>query len=105
MGVIAVVRQYLSVRTRWEDICDRCTLCCHERDVDPDGNVMVDWCAPCEFLDEEARACTVYDRRLDACDRCRKVGLRSALFDGHLPPSCAYVRMFRPLLHRDHPAR
>ena len=33
MGVIAVVRQYLSVRTRWEDICDRCTFCCHERDV------------------------------------------------------------------------
>ena len=100
MGIFAVLRTYRAVRSRWEDICERCTLCCHEREVDADGNLAVDWGAPCAFLDEGTHACTVYDRRFAACPRCRKIGLRAALFDASLPPSCAYVRTFRPLLRR-----
>lgn len=79
----------------WDDVCDCCGMCCYEREVDEYGDVAVDLSAPCEFLDESTRRCTVYENRFDKCERCCRLTPRIALFGDHLPPSCAYVRAFR----------
>ncbi len=79
----------------WDDICDRCGRCCFEREVDEDGDVVVDYAAPCEFLNTETRLCTVYEDRFRACDRCGQVSIFTALFDPRLPEGCAYARTFR----------
>lgn len=79
----------------WDDICDRCGRCCFERELDDDGDVLINYAAPCEFLDPETRLCTVYETRFRACDRCGRVTLWAALADPLLPEGCAYVRRFR----------
>ena len=79
----------------WDDVCDRCGLCCYEREVGEDGSVAVDLSAPCEFLDAETNLCRVYERRFELCPRCRRVTPATALFANHLPSSCAYLRAFR----------
>jgi len=98
MGVRAVVKEYLRQREHWDQICDRCSICCHERELTDEGELAVNWSAPCEFLDEKTALCSVYEDRFRCCPRCRKVTLLTALFNKTLPPSCAYVRTFRPLL-------
>lgn len=65
------------------------------REVDEDGDVVIDYAEPCEFLDTATRRCTVYEQRFRVCDRCNRVTLRHALFARHLPDGCAYARMFR----------
>lgn len=65
------------------------------REVDEDGDVIIDYAAPCEFLDTKTRQCTVYENRFEACARCNRVTVLHALFARHLPEGCAYVRTFR----------
>lgn len=80
----------------WDDICDRCGRCCFEHEVDEDGDVVIDYAQPCEFLDVKTRACTVYEHRFEACERCGRVTLLTAMIDPRLPEGCAYARRFRP---------
>lgn len=93
--LLAALRAYRAHRADWDNLCDRCGRCCYEREVDEDGTVIVNYAAPCEFLDEEARLCRVYENRFAECSRCHKLTVWHALFSRHLPPSCAYVRTFR----------
>ena len=78
----------------WESICSRCGLCCYVRRLTPAG-LYVDTHAPCRFLDERTRLCTVYERRFRVCSDCKKVTILHALFSPYLPESCAYVRRYR----------
>lgn len=95
-NIRGIVAAYLAWHSgSWDDICACCGLCCYEREVDKFGDVAVNLSAPCEFLDEETRRCTVYDSRFVECGRCHRLTPRVALFGEHLPPSCAYVRAFR----------
>lgn len=94
MGLIANIRTYLQHRSDWDDVCERCGLCCYERTVYDDGEMDIDLTAPCEFLDTETRMCTVYDHRFEACSRCSKVTFWRAISKDYLPPSCAYRRLF-----------
>lgn len=64
--------------------------------MDDDGEVIIDYAAPCEFLDPDTRLCTVYDHRFETCERCGHVSLWTALADPLLPEGCAYARRFRP---------
>lgn len=75
----------------WEDICERCSLCCYEKTVWDDA-LVVDLSQPCEFLDTETHLCTVYDHRFKACLRCRRVHPFRAMFSNALPPTCGYVK-------------
>lgn len=75
---------------RWEDICRKCALCCHEKVVFPDS-ILIDLDSPCEHLDKETGLCSVYDRRQSACSRCMKVTPLRAMFASYLPPVCAYA--------------
>ena len=83
-----------SRRERWESLCNRCGLCCYEKDYDKGRGIIV-LSLPCRYLDEETNLCTVYDRRFKTCRECRKVTIFHALFSPFMPESCGYVRHYR----------
>lgn len=95
MRPLRAIHLFLCDRYAWDAVCDRCGRCCFEREVAADGSVDVNYAAPCEFLDLESHECRVYERRFEACDRCRQLTPATALFGRHLPRECAYVRRFR----------
>jgi hypothetical protein len=82
-------------RARWDAICRKCGSCCYEKDMGS-GAVVTNWRAPCRFLDESTRLCTVYEKRFRACPECRKMTIAHALLAPYLPSTCGYVRRFRP---------
>ncbi len=75
---------------KWEDICTRCGLCCHEKVIHPDA-LVIDTSQPCAFYDEETHSCTVYSERFAKCPRCEKVTPLMAAFGRSLPESCGYI--------------
>ena len=74
---------------KWEDICSRCSLCCHEKIIDGDYLIISD--ITCDYLDTVSGLCTVYEKRFEKCERCMKVNLFRACFASYLPPGCQYV--------------
>ncbi len=76
---------------KWEEMCERCGLCCHEKLI-YDDEIVFDLSSACEYLDKETNLCTVYEDRFKVCKRCNKVNLFRAMFAPYLPLSCAYVR-------------
>lgn len=90
-----IIARYLKYRPIWDDLCDQCGRCCLMREVDEDGDVIIDYAAPCEFLDVKTRRCSIYKNRFDTCTQCNRVTLRHTLFADHLPEGCAYARLFR----------
>ena len=74
---------------KWEDICLRCGLCCHEKAVDDEFLYIMD--ETCEFYNEETGLCSVYDERFDKCPRCMKVTPLRAMTAPYLPETCGYV--------------
>lgn len=94
MRLFAALKMYLFDQQAWEEICERCGLCCYEREVSEDGTQAVNLSAPCEFLDVESNLCTIYLERFERCDRCHKITPRDVLSRYTLPPTCAYKRRF-----------
>lgn len=94
MRLFAALKMYLFDPETWEDVCDRCGLCCYEREISDDGVQAVNLSAPCEFLDTECNLCTAYEDRFVLCDRCHKITPRDVLSRYTLPPTCAYKRRF-----------
>lgn len=90
-----IIARYLKYRPIWDDLCDQCGRYCFMREVDEDGDVIIDYAAPCEFLDVKTRRCSIYKNRFDTCTQCNRVTLRHTLFADHLPEGCAYARLFR----------
>ncbi len=76
---------------KWEDICSRCGLCCHEKVIYPDA-LVIDLSMPCEFYDSDNSGCSVYHERFSCCSRCEKVTPLKAMFSRSLPDSCSYVQ-------------
>ncbi|MCD7755160.1 MAG: hypothetical protein LUJ09_02310 [Firmicutes bacterium] len=76
-------------------MCNRCGKCCYARRVCDDGDVIIDYRAPCENLDTQTGLCRVYEDRFRKCSHCGKVGLFTALFNPTLPKDCTYVQTFR----------
>ena len=95
MHGLQAIGMFLFDHAGWEAVCDRCGRCCFEREIDPDGDVVIDYAAPCEFLEVGTRRCREYDRRFRVCNRCRRLTPLHALVGRYLPPECAYVRRFR----------
>lgn len=95
MQVLQAIGTFLFARAEWEELCDQCGRCCFEREIDADGDVVIDYAAPCELLDVATRRCREYDRRFQVCSRCRRLTPLHALVGRYLPPDCAYVRRFR----------
>jgi hypothetical protein len=91
----------------WESLCRQCGACCYRKEW-RGAVLVVNWDAPCRFLDTASMRCTVYERRFRACPDCRRMTLGHALFTSWLPDSCGYVRAFRrrprPAVHDPRPA-
>ncbi len=81
---------------KWETICSRCGLCCHEKVVFPEV-LILDPERACEFYDKSTHLCSIYDNRFKKCNRCEKVGIFKVMFSPALPPTCAYVKKFEKL--------
>jgi uncharacterized cysteine cluster protein YcgN (CxxCxxCC family) len=90
-----VTEALVSRRERWEALCLRCGLCCYKKEIRR-GAVVTNFRAPCRYLDESTRMCTVYRMRFRTCAECRKMTIFHALFVSYLPETCGYVRRFRP---------
>ncbi len=75
---------------KWEDMCKRCGLCCHEKII-YDDEIVFDLSSPCEHLNTETNLCSIYNDRFKKCGRCQKVNIFRAMFASYLPLSCAYV--------------
>jgi uncharacterized protein len=78
----------------WEEKCNRCGLCCHEKTII--GNeVIFDMDSYCEFYDPKTHQCTIYLERLEKSNRCKRVTWSKAMFASYLPDECAYVQWAR----------
>lgn len=93
-NILEIARVYLENKDRWEEVCSRCGRCCFEREPNAAGELMINYAAPCKFLDLESRECTVYDTRHRMQPQCKKLTLRDALFNRLLPEECAYRQLF-----------
>jgi len=89
------MKEYLYWRKRWDDLCNRCGLCCYSRSRTRKGEVVVDYNRPCKFLNKTTRLCNVFKERYKRNGNCRSVNFWCALFHPYLPPTCAYVKTFR----------
>ena len=78
----------------WEEKCDRCGLCCHEKVLYGD-QLVIDLDSWCEFFDPKTKQCTVYAERFVRSVRCKKMTRLRAMFAPYLAPSCAYVEWAR----------
>ncbi|MCL2825937.1 MAG: hypothetical protein FWD72_00860 [Eggerthellaceae bacterium] len=96
----SVFTEYRKWHKNWDDLCDRCGLCCYAHSYSPAGDALVDFDDPCEYLDTQTHLCRIFEDRLKVNKYCGSVNLFRALFSPFLPPTCAYVRTFRTLLHK-----
>lgn len=73
----------------WENICNRCGLCCFEKTVDQYGRLQTTR-VPCRHLDVVSRMCRVYHKRLEVGEGCVKLTPEIVRQVDWLPESCAY---------------
>ena len=76
----------------WEAICLRCGVCCYDKLVDDDDNLI--GVTPCRHLDLETRLCAVYERRFEIELDCIKLSPEKLASFDWLPDSCGYVVYF-----------
>ena len=73
----------------WEDICNRCGLCCFEKIID-EKNRVITTRVPCRFLDLFSRECKVYHKRFEVGEECQKLTPEVVATVNWLPDECAY---------------
>lgn len=88
----------------WENTCNRCGLCCHEKVIAGD-TVVYDLSAPCPHYDPSTHQCRIYNDRLRLHQECMRVTRFTAMFSSYLPETCAYVLEARRLHLRFAPKR
>ena len=77
------------MKKNWEDICQRCGLCCFEKWIDErDRIVTTD--VPCRHLDIVTRECRVYYKRFEVGEGCVKLTPEVVATVNWLPELCAY---------------
>jgi len=90
-----IFSEYRKWRKNWDDLCRRCGKCCYQRSLSKNGEVIIDYSAPCEYYSKETKHCAVFDKRFLICGHCGSVNFFCALFNRLLPPDCAYAETFR----------
>lgn len=78
----------------WENKCQKCGLCCHEK-VRYGRELVFDLDSWCEFFDPATRSCSVYFERFKKSTRCKPVTKLKAMCATYLPDECAYVKWAR----------
>ncbi len=75
--------------TPWEELCNRCGLCCFEKKLDARGrNVTTP--VPCRHLDIVSRECRVYKKRFEVGEGCLQLTPEIVAKADWLPEDCAY---------------
>ena len=93
--LLRIFKEWRKWRKDWDSLCSCCGKCCYTRSVDKNGQLIIHYNNPCEFLDTETHRCNVFDNRFRKCNHCGKVTLFTALFNPTLPKDCTYVQTFR----------
>ena len=73
----------------WEDICQRCGLCCFEKWIDERDRIITT-SVPCRHLDIVTRECRVYHKRFAVGEGCVKLTPEVVATVNWLPELCAY---------------
>lgn len=73
----------------WEQLCNRCGLCCFEKIEDENGAVFFT-SIPCRYLDVVTRECRIYPRRFEIYPECVKLTEALVRELGWLHDECAY---------------
>ncbi|OQY19537.1 MAG: hypothetical protein B6I36_03790 [Desulfobacteraceae bacterium 4572_35.1] len=76
---------------QWENICQRCGLCCFEKTIDNHGKVTITP-TPCRFLDLHSRKCKVYHKRFQVGEDCQQLTPEVVATVDWLPEECAYKK-------------
>jgi len=74
----------------WEQLCDRCGLCCLVRVEDEDTTQVYETNIICAHYDCDNKCCTSYDKRQQYADGCKQLTLDDVANFEWLPNSCAY---------------
>jgi uncharacterized cysteine cluster protein YcgN (CxxCxxCC family) len=53
----------------WEQLCEKCGLCCFEKIEDESGAIFFT-STPCRYLDVVTRECKIYNRRFAIYPEC-----------------------------------
>jgi|GEM_PF-276593 len=85
-----------TLKQQWEDICNRCGLCCYEKIRNQSGRV-VSTPVPCRYLDLHSHECKVYDKRFNVGENCQQLTPETVATVEWLPEECAYRQQQSPL--------
>ena len=77
----------------WEELCDRCGVCCFEKIEDENGNIFFTQ-TPCRYLDVETRLCKIYERRFEINPECVKLSPDMIETLPWLHDRCAHMKKF-----------
>lgn len=83
----------------WENLCQRCGLCCFEKGIDGTGRI-IETQVPCRHLDIHTRLCRVYNNRQQVEFDCIKLTSEKVAELKWLPESCAYRQQLIDSHHR-----
>lgn len=73
----------------WEELCNRCGLCCFEKKIDTYNRIITTRVA-CRYLDLFSRECKVYHKRFEVGEECQKLTPEVVAQVNWLPDKCAY---------------
>lgn len=74
----------------WEDLCDRCGLCCMHKLEDVDTGRIYRTSIACDLLDKESCSCLHYRKRFNFVPDCVRVTQEIVQHVNWLPETCAY---------------
>ncbi|MCD7808529.1 MAG: hypothetical protein LUH02_04240 [Erysipelotrichaceae bacterium] len=93
--IIDIIKAWLKWHKNWDALCNCCGKCCYSRSLGENGEVIIHYNSPCDYLDTETNRCRVYEQRFQKCRYCKKVNLFRVLFNPTLPKDCTYLQTFR----------
>lgn len=78
---------------QWEDVCERCGLCCFEKLEDDKGRILFLDTA-CRYLDIDSRECKIYDRRFEINPECIQLSKELVHELNWLHDDCGYRKAY-----------
>lgn len=77
----------------WEQLCEKCGLCCFEKIEDERGRIFFT-STPCRYLDVVTRECKIYPRRFEIYPECVQLTEELVRKLSWLHDDCGYRKAF-----------
>lgn len=77
----------------WDQLCEKCGLCCFEKIEDDDGTIFFT-STPCRYLDIVTRECKIYLRRFEIYPDCIQLTETLVREISWLHDECGYRKNF-----------